>query len=319
MDIAPGIWIAMAVVAQVIWACGNYLDNYLLKRYRNITQESGPGTIIFISSFTAAFVAFCIAIGAGILPILGFEGRTELSVTPLQALKGLSIGVLQICWMIAYLYALDESDETQSVPLFQSVPIFALLIGVHFDEIPPLIHIIGSLIIIAGALVLNFHLSTMRLNKSVIVLMLGASFMVALIAFLFKNGAEATNFFAAAFWLKLGLALAGITVCYVVPSYRRQFNHVMNNRDWTGLTINIVNEVCDRVARLIFFGAIMLGPSVMSVQATAAYQPMFIFLIGLLLARNGSAFHAEHYTRDEVIKKGCGVALIAVGSYFIFT
>ena len=318
--ITPAVWIIMAIAAQFIWACGNYLDNFLLKRYRSKTAHGGPGTIIFVSSVTASLAALVIATGAQIIPLFGYEGETTLTVTPLQAFRGLFVGVVQVGWMVCYLYALDQSDETESVPLFQSVPIFALILGLTvFDEVPTLAAVTGSFIIVLGSLLLNFNLGTMRLNQNVVILMLTASLLVALVTFLFKSNAEATNFFSSAFWMKLGMFISGLIVCYVVPSFRRQFTAVMKSQDWRGKSINIINEIFDCIAGLIFFGAVLLAPSVMSVQATAAYQPLFIFLIGLTLAKSGSIFHAERYKRTEFYKKAFAAALIGLGSYFIFT
>lgn len=313
------MWIAMAISAQLVWAGGNYLDKHLLKRYRLSTDHGGPGMIIFISSLTAAVMAMLVGVAAMTLSYFEYEGDTTLSVTPLQALKGFIVGVIQISWMITYLYALEESDETESVPLFQSVPIFALLLGLTvFDEIPSWAAVLGSIIVICGALLLNFNLGTMRLNKRVIALMLLSSFLVALGAFMFKSNAEATNFLSSVFWMKLGIVSTGISFSCFVPSCRHQFTLVITHGEWRDIGLNILNEFFERIARLLFFGAIMMGPAVMSVQATAAYQPLFIFIIGLLLARNGSAFHAERYRGEEFLKKGGAIALIGFGSYLIF-
>jgi hypothetical protein len=202
------------------------------------------------------------------------------------------------------------------VPLFQSAPAVSGWLTT-FAEVPPLIQIIGSLIIVGGAILLNLVPGTLRLNKRVVLLMLLASSIVALIYLLFKDAASEGNFIATAFWGGIGMSISSALIWLLYPPFRRQFNYVMTHASKGDLAFNFINEVVDKSATLAFQVAVHIGPSVMAVSAMNAYQPVFILIIGWVLAKLGSETHAGQLQGTELVKKAIAIGLIAGGTVLI--
>ena len=237
-----------------------------------------------------------------------------------QIFSAMFIGVLEVVWLIPYFYALTKADEAEVVPIFQSIPIFGLILALaFFGEMPLLIHIIGSLVVISGALMLAFDTKKYVFNAKVLFLMLLASFIISASTVLFKYTALEENYWAASFWMSIGTFLTGIVIYICFSTYRQQFNSFLKKKDWLGIGINASNEFVNQIAILAFYLAVVLGPSVMVVQSTTAYQPVFVLIIGLILAKLGSRLHIESLSGSELVKKVFGITVILIGSLLIFS
>jgi len=317
-------WFILILVAQLTWAFGNYLDGYLLRRYRPDEDggESAVGTLILVSGFFQAVMAVGMFVLASVLASRGIITDTPLALPTKERLVALGVGVMEIVWIIPYLYALERSDETRAAPLFQTVPLFGLALGLFFfDEVPTMMQIVAGIIIMGGSVLLNTHFHKKdgeRLDLGVIGLMMLASFIIALAAFFFKVTALQENYFGTAFWMNVGGFLTGVAMWVLIPSYRKDFNAFVAKRDWRGFGINAVNEVSDSLAILAFYGAVVLGPSTALVQASVAYQPVFILLIGLIAAKLGSEAHVGQLEDMGVLQRIVGIITIVIGSLIIF-
>ncbi len=320
-------WLFLLVFAQVTWAVGNFIDHYLLTRYRaHMESASTVGTLVLISSFFAVVVGSCIYALAHVLAKAGTIEAAPLDLNGTEMLLAMGVGVLEILWLMPYLYALEEADETQVCPLFQMVPIFGFILGLaFFDEVPSGMEILAGCVILAGSFVLNMEIRKRGaeearggVNMRVIALMGLASLIIAFAAFLFKGTALEENYWGTAFWMSVGSFFTGVVLWAFVPSYRRDFHAFVAQRDMFGIVVNFVNEVADNIAILAFYGAVVLGPSTALVQASIAYQPLFVLLIGLLAARFGSEFHRERLRGVGLVTRVVGVLCIVAGSVLLF-
>jgi drug/metabolite transporter (DMT)-like permease len=300
------------------------MDGYLLRRYRpnEDESESAVGTLILISGFFQAVMAVGMFVLANVLASHGVVTDTPLALPTTERLVALGVGVLEIVWIIPYLYALERSDETRAASLFQTVPLFGLALGLFFfDEVPTMTQIIAGVVLMGGSVLLNTHFHKKngeRLDLSVIGLMCLASFIIALAAFFFKVTALEENYWGTAFWMNVGGFLTGVAMWVLNPSYRKDFNTFVAKHDWKGFGINAVNEVSDSIAILAFYGAVVLGPSTALVQASVAYQPVFILLLGLTAAKLGSKAHVGHLEEMSILQRTVGITIIVLGSIFIF-
>ncbi|MBP9759882.1 MAG: EamA family transporter [Candidatus Pacebacteria bacterium] len=320
-------WLFFLLFAQVTWAVGNYIDHYLLSRYKeHVDSASTVGTLVLISSF------FMLLVGTGIYALAhGLVQWGVIAPDPLNMKTGeiflaMGVGVLEVLWLIPYLYALDEADETQVCPLFQLVPVFGFFLGItFFNEVPSISQILAGCVILTGSVVLNLNVGRKKesvndgLNMRVIGLMAVASFIIAIVAFLFKNTALEANYWGAAFWMSMGSFLTGVVIWIIVPSYRRDFHAFLGRRDMFGIAVNFVNEIADSVAILAFYGAVLFGPSTALVQSSIAYQPLFVLLIGLVAARFGSEFHAERLRGVGLLTRVVGIFCIVLGSVLLLS
>ncbi len=313
--------LTLVLFSQVTWAVENFIDHYLLSRYKvHVDSASTVGTLVLISGFFTLFVGISVFGLAHGLEHWSLIEEASFDLEAREILLAMGVGVLEVVWLIPYLYALDEADETQACPLFQLVPVFGFFLGItFFNEVPSTLQILAGCVILTGSVVLNLNVGRKdenvgALNMRVIALMAVASFIIAIVAFLFKNTALEANYWGTAFWMSMGSFATGVVIWAVVPSYRRDFHAFLGRRDVFGIALNFVNEIADNVAILAFYGAVLLSPSTALVQSSMAYQPLFVLLIGFLAARFGSKFHAERLRGVGLLTRVVGIFCIVAGS-----
>ncbi len=322
----PPLWFLCILFSQCVWAIGVYLDKYLVTSDDPNSTEDEVGTLVLVSAFFNGIVALVVL---GVMyalyqsdawsMVFGF-GKVNIALA-------FMVGVFEILWLIPYFYALDYTDETAAPPLFQTIPIFGLLLGFFvFSDIPTQTQLVASLVVVAGALILNLEIAKEStagkkirslFNWKAIGLMLLASFIVAFSAFIFKDSAEGGNYGSSAFWMAIGAFVAGWCTWFFVPSYRKQFNSFIREKNYKKLGMNAINETTDNLAIFSFYGAVVLGPATAVVQAGAAYQPILLLLIGVVLAFFGSSSHKHHLNVRNLLIKSIGICLIVGGSVFL--
>lgn len=320
------LWFYIALVAEIAWAVGIYLDKYLVTTTNaEGNEENTTGTLMIISSSFGVVVAFVIFIVMTIL-----FGHTEtfslLAIAPSNLVWSLFIGVLEMLWLIPYFYALHYTDEMIAPPILQTVPVFGFILGFFFfNEIPTVIHGIASALIVLGALFLNIDLikeesggAKVTINWKAILLMLLSSIIIAAISFIFKDVAIEESFWGTAFWTAIGSFCFAIFLWLCIPSYRIQFNKLIRVRGASIVGINVTNEIIDNIAIYAFNAAVIIAPSVVLVQSTTAYQPLLLLAIGFVLAKLGIERHAKTLTTWELTKRVFAIGLITVGSLLIF-
>ena len=308
-------WALLALVASFAFACENHIDEWLLNRLGGNTEEAeesdAVGTLVIISGLFGLVVAIVFGLVAYFAP--------DKSVTILVG-KGLAtqatiIGMFEVTWLIPYLYAVNRAGALAAAPLFQSIPVIALILGIgFFAEVPPMVHIIGAGVIISGGVLLNLTEveGKWQIDKKTVGLMLLASTIITLISFLFKDNALEGNFVATAFWGGIGMFVSSVLIFTLYRPYRLQFLKFARKVDKQSIRIQLINETVDMVASLTQRLAIILGPSVMTVEALNAYQPVFILLIDWFLTKNGSKSLHTGFA-----KKATAIVFIALGTILI--
>ena len=294
----------------------NFIDEWLIERLGgegdNGEETDSVGILVIISGLFGLVVAGVFGCYAFMVP------AATLFVPGDLIAQAIIVGMLEISWLPFYLYATKRGGALEAAPLFQTIPVISLILGLlFFAEVPPMVHVAGALAIVAGGTLLNLVPGTWKLDWRTVSLMLIASTIIAAIYFLFKDATLEGNFVATAFWGGVGMTLAAVLVWLFWPPYRREFNAFTKNVDKKGVLVQLSNELIDTVAVLAGQKAVVLGPSVMVVTAMNAFQPVFILMIGWLLAKSGSEKHEEVLTGREALKKVVSIALIAVGTAII--
>jgi drug/metabolite transporter (DMT)-like permease len=309
------LWVILAIAAALAYAGMNFIDEWLIERLEGkgdvYKETDSVGILVIVSGLFGIVVAAV------------FGGYTLLTSTTIfvgtdLAIQAIFVGMLEISWLPAYLYATKRGGALEAAPLFQTIPVISLILGfIFFAELPPMVHVVGAFAIVVGGAILNLVPGTWKLDCRTVGLMLIASTIIAAIYFLFKDVAQEGNFVATAFWGGVGMVLAAVIVWVICPSYRREFNAFAQGIDRQSVLAQLTNEVINTFAVLASQKAVVLGPSVMVVTALNAFQPVFILLIGWILTKNGSDKHKAAFTGYEGIKKVVSIALIAVGTAII--
>lgn len=306
-------WVLVGFFAVILWVAGSFFDKYLLNRYFDDeeSQIDGPGALIIFSSY------FSIAIVITIL-VLRYE---SISFDLIPGLFGVSVGVINGLWILIYLYALNMSEVSRVVPIFQTIPIFGLILGFFLlGEHLTLNQIYAASIVIFGALVLlhDKQHSFFGVDVKTLLLMLFASSLIALTEVFFKIISIGASYWTAAFWTSVGFTLFGVFLYFTVRRYREEFLHMFLSRVKHVLGSNSVNEIMDNGAELIFFFAVTIGPIAL-VQSLNAYQPIIVLAAGIVLGTVFPKYFREDFSRSTFIQKMFGVLIMMFGSIYLYT
>jgi len=274
-------WVLLVLIASFMFAIGNYIDELLLDKY-----EQEVGTLVLISSYFGG------ALSVFFFAIVFWQGNSLLTPGADIIAQAIGIGVLEIIWVIPYLYAINRRGALVAGPLFQGVPVVALGLEALWGVIPPIVQIGGALLIVLGGILLSIERDEeedgevkSRIDWLTIGLMTVSMLIVALIYVLFKDAAEGDHGFSViGFWSGVGMVLTGVLIHLFTPPYRRQFAEFRRQARGKALAMQLFNECMDSGGVYLTHLANTIGPSVMLVTAFNASQPIAIMIVGGCLA-----------------------------------
>ena len=299
------MWLLLAFCGPVCWAVSTHIDKYLVDRY-------------FRDSDTAVLMLFTALTGVAFLPVIWWIEPTILKPGTGAIAVMTASGVLYMGAMLFYLRAIQSEEASVVAPLFQASTLFTFLLGyVFLHERLGLVQLLGGAMIVAGALGLSFHGSVKmrRFKTRLIVLMLGATFVLALSTVLFKFFAIRGDFWTTTFWTFAGEGLFGAALL-ARPGYRQQFAGLFRRNPGAVMGINAANELINLGGGLGVRYATLLAP-VALVSAISSTTTLFVVGIGILLTLFFPKLGREDLSPRNLVKKGLGAILIAAGVFLI--
>ena len=298
-------WFIIAILAPLLWAITNFMDKFLISKY----FKSSVGTLIVYSTLIGLPVALLIAI-------------FKPAVLALNLATGILIilnSFLYIVYLFPYFKALSKADASIVVPIFQTIPVFSYFLAFFvLGETLSIMQILGSLLVILGAvgISLKFKKRGIHLKKDVLFLMLLASFIVSLNYLFFKFFAIELDFWTVSFWQYLGFVIFGIILLIFIKSYRKDFFQSFRKNKGKILGFNAINEVLNIIATIIFTFATLLAPIAL-VWVINGFQPLFVFLIGLLLTLFVPHLIKENIEKKTILLKILFIIIIFIGAIVI--
>jgi drug/metabolite transporter (DMT)-like permease len=298
-------WFFIALCAPFLLACANHNDKFLLSRY---LKQKNIGAIVTFSSLFSGVA----------IPIVSFIQPDVYDVSLVQGSAVVATGMLSVVAVVCYLYALDLDEASFVTPFYQTVPIFAYVLGFFIlGETITLAQGLASFVIISGALALSFELGRrgMQFKRNVVTLMLAASFLSAINGVIFKLIAVDKGFWVSLFWGFVGQAMAGLTLLVCVPSYRRDFLGLFKQQK-VGVGLIALSRTLTSVSEAVTLYATLLAP-VALVLLVNSFQPLFVFAFGVVLTLFLPRVAQESLGRMKMLQKGAGIGLMLVGGYLI--
>jgi uncharacterized membrane protein len=298
-------WFLIAIIAPLLWATTNFIDKFLVSKH----FESDTDTLIIYSAVIGLPVAILIALFKPEVLSL------NLKVVTLIVLNSF----LYILYLFPYFKALSKADTSIVTSLFQTIPVFSYFLAFFIlGETISGLQILGSLFVIAGAvgISLKFNKGKVRLTTEVLLLQLLASFIIALNYLFFKFFAIKSDFWTVSFWQYLGFAIFGLVMLVAVRSYRESFIVSFRRSSKEIINLNILNEVLNISATIIFTFATLLAPLAL-VWVINGIQPLFVFLIGAGLTLFFPHLIKEDISRKTVLQKVFFMIIIAIGAYLL--
>ena len=299
------MWLLLAFSGPVCWAVSTHIDKYLVDRY-------------FRNSDTAVLMLFTALAGVALLPPIWWIEPAILKPPPEAIAVMTASGVLYMGAMLFYLRAIQSEEASVVAPLFQASTLFTFLLGYLFlhEKLGPL-QFLGGALVVGGALGLSFQRGVKRrgFKARLVLLMLGATFVLALSTVLFKFFAIRDDFWTTTFWTFVGEGIFGLLLL-LRPGYRRQFADLFRRSPAAMAGVNAANELINLGAGLGVRYAALLAP-VALVSAISSTTTFFVFAFGVLLTLFFPKMGREDLSPGNLVQKGLGALLIALGVFLI--
>jgi drug/metabolite transporter (DMT)-like permease len=295
------MWLLYAFSGPLCWAVSTHIDKFLVDRY-------------FRDSDTTVLMLFTAFVGVLFLPVIAWFDSAVLKPGA-GAIAVMTVsGILYMGAMLFYLRAIQREEASIVAGLFQATTLFTFLLGWLFlHERLGWREGGGCALIVAGALILTQggKLSFKKFKLTLVLLMLAATFVVALSSVLFKFFAVRDDFWTTNFWNFTGEALFGFAIL-LVPRYRRQFTMLFRKHPGPVIGVNGANELINLGGGLGVRYAMLSAP-VAVVSAIAATTTLFVFAFGILLTLFLPRLGREDLSARNLIQKALGALLITLG------
>src|SRR3989338_4106479 len=301
-------WFLIALVAPILWSIVNHIDKFILSKYQ---EGRGVGAVLVFSSLFSVTI----------LPIVAIFYRAKIFALPAEDLLMLLVaGILSAAGFFFYLKAMDIDEASVVIPLFQFDPVFGYILSfLILGEILNINQILASILILVGIVLLSIEIDAenrLRLKKEVLFLVDTSSFLFALSGVLFKKLALVDSFWISIFWQFSGLTVFGIFIFVFVKKFRQSFMTMVSVSQSRMLSLNIMSEILYILGSLANNFALLIAP-VALVFVVNSYQPLFVFIAGVLFTMFLPKFVSEKISKKHFVHKLISIIIILIGSYLL--
>jgi drug/metabolite transporter (DMT)-like permease len=298
---------SIALLASALYAATNKLDEGLLRFLGREDEKSPVPAMVIFSSLSS-----CV-----IISILGLIAGSKVLIEVGQVVGLLTAGALTMGAIILYLYAMEKDGASVVVPIYQTIPVFAYGLGWLFlGETLSKGQLVAGGIMVLAAMFISVELGERtHLRAKTLVSMLGSSALYAMADVLYKGLAlENIGFVTGSFWRFGGYFLVGL-IFYLVPRYRHEFNAIVKEKGRV-LFFNLGGEGVYQVSDVAVNAALLLAP-VTIVLLGLSFQPVFVLLFGVILAKMWPSLFEEDLSSSTLIQKVVAVAIMITASLWL--
>lgn len=296
----------IALAAPFVWSIVNHADKFLLSKY---FKSGGVGGLMIFSTLFSTFL----------LPFVYFMDKSVLTIGAQGAGILMLAGALNAIAILLYLHALNDDEASVVVPFMQLIPVFAFIFGyLLIGDTLTAKQIVGGIIILAGTMILSFGLGEGRrlhFKWKISILMIFHSILFSLYSTLFKFVSINDGFWSGAFWEALGLICVGL-ILLCIRSNREQFLEVFRRNSTAIIGVNVGSELLTILGNWLTAYATLLAPIAL-VTLVSGYQPVFVFIIGILITLFIPKIAEEKIHRNALLHKGIAIAIMVFGTYFL--
>lgn len=299
-------WFFASLIAPFIWSLVNHADKLLLSRYFH--GGGSGGLMIFVG---------VVAVPSALL--LAIYNPMVLAVEARDAWMLIASGILYNIAAFWYLKVLEKHDTSYVVPFWQLVPVCAYAFGILFlGEYIAAGKLIGGALVILGAVLLSvqFGAAKMRFDILSLLLMLLSSATLALGYVVFKDVDESLPFILSMFWNQIGMILFGAAF-FTVPTFRQSFISVVQKNSRSVLGLNIAEQILEIAGVVAANFAVLLAPAAMVILVEYSFQPLFVFLFGILFTILFPKLVQEDISKRVLLQKIVAITIMTIGLVFV--
>lgn len=294
-------WFLIALLAPLFWAVSNFLDKLLISKY----FENKLGALMIFSSIVALIIA----------PFIYFLHPEVLNIDLVTMVVVLLNSFLLLIYLFPYFWALRDEDTSNITPLFQTIPFFVMFLSFIFlKETLSVLQVLAVLFVSIGAFVISLRVDGKKLffKKRILLLMLSASFLVALNSVIFKYFALELDYWTIIFWQYIGSTIFGIILLVFFKDYRKQFLSVFKKKKGWLIGVNFFNELINFGAWMAFSFASLLAPVAM-IWAVNGVQPFIVLVLGFVLTKFFPGVQKEDTSNASLARKFIAISFIVIG------
>jgi drug/metabolite transporter (DMT)-like permease len=301
-----GIYL-LAILSPLLYAATNHLDNILRSKY---FKNGGVGTLMLFSALLSVLA----------LPVLFFIDPTVLEVTLPNAALLFGVGCINVLLLWCYLQAIFTDEPTVVIIYYQLVPVIGLVLGYFIlGEVITKTQAIAMSVVMLGALILTVALDEtghIEFRLRTALYMLVASTCWATESVLFKLVALEENVWRSLFWEHVALVCLGIVFLTFVHHYRKSFVQALKNNSRPVLSLNVLNESLYIFGNSIAAYVVILIPVSITLLMNS-FQPLFVLVLGLMLAFLFPKLAVEHVSRRNMTQKVIAILITGLGAYML--
>ncbi len=300
-------WFIVAIIPPLLWAIVNHTDKYLLSK---VSHKSSV-EVLMVYSTLFSFV---------LLPFILIFSFDTLFYNWFQVLIQILGGILLTISIYFYLKALFRDEASVVIPFALLVPVFGYFLSFFaLGEILSLKQILSCLLIIIGSAILSLEFNEenkIRMRKGVVFFMVLCTFAQALQETLFKLVTINNSFAASIFWLHVGILICGFLLLFFRKGLKDEFIFSVKKNGRAMLGVNILSETISAVAYVIRDYSTLLAPIAL-VMTLNGYQPVFVFILGIILTIFLPNLSTEKIKPLHLVHKGLAISIILAGTLLI--
>ena len=301
-------WFFIALITPFAHSMANFVDKILLSKY-------------FKDFSLFVFIIYTAVTSIIILPIFIIFSNTGILQIPYGDIVLLiTAGICEAVAIYFYLFSLFREDASVVVPFFQLIPVASFILSRFIlGETLSMWQMVGSLIIIVGALILSIEIEEgkkIKFRHYVVLSMTVVAILMALSGVLFKFVAISNNFWLSNFWETLGFALFGVVIFFVRSKDRNAFfDSIKIHKSKITLSV-LASEFLTLGGNVSLNYAFLLAPIAL-VRAVEGYQPVFVLLFGIIITKMFPKILQEKTHWRHLVPKIIAIIIILIGSYFV--
>jgi drug/metabolite transporter (DMT)-like permease len=292
-------WFYVALLSSVLIAAVNIVDKVIISDY-NIP----PLVYAMVISATSLMPLV-------IVPFIDFK-VLSLAVLTFTML----VGFVRIYYTLPYFKALTIEEVSRVIPALQLMPVFVLILSTIFlREVLRWQDYTGFVLLVIGG-----TLCAIRLKKGISVsvafyLMIASSFLLAVYSVGLKVLYASQDFYSVFIWVQI----AGFITLFQFMLFKPLRSTLVTTYKTTRKRVGVllVGEQAVAYVSVFAYNYAIAHGSISLVSAVASTQPLFVLLFATAISYWFPRILREQLTRQDIILKCFGIAIIFLGAFLI--
>lgn len=236
----------------------------------------------------------------------------DVSLPQLLLFYAFLSGILLTITFITYFYLLELHSAHKVVPLFLLSSVWMLVIEISFGRFISLSGLLGIVLLLLGAYVLDTGTLRWQIPKKLLFLSLPMTLGWALVLLIMRYIAASHDVFIASFWQFTSLGIIGLFLIFVVPSYKRGFLTRVKMQGKNFLGFSTLNEALAQAAYFSGYAAVAFAPVAAYVAAMGGLQGLFLLGLLVLFPIHKDRSHISRLQFFAIILMALGTVLIKI-------